>query len=118
MTIDWSIFSALIIAIGSLVTAIATRYQSKDHTNLTAVEMAEKVMKIADVKLNEMIADLTEMRLITKTCQEEIRDLQIQVEHLRKENGNFIKGIELLCHQLKSMGQVPVWCLPRLKEGE
>ena len=118
MTIDWSILSALIIAIGSLITAIATRYQSKDHKNLTAVEMAEKVMKIADVKLNEMIVDLTEMRLVTRTCQEEIRDLQTKVERLSTANRNFRSGIELLCHQLKSMGQVPVWCLPILEESE
>ena len=118
MTIDWSILSALIIAIGSLITAIATRYQSKDHKNLTAVEMAEKVMKIADIKLNEMIVDITEMRLVSKVCKEEIKELQKKVEKLCRENESFQKGIELLCHQLKSIGQMPVWCLPIIKASE
>jgi uncharacterized coiled-coil DUF342 family protein len=112
MTIDWSIFSAVIIAIGSLITALATRYQSKDHKNLTAVEMAEKIIKIADVKLNEMIVTIEQMKVDTQDCRNELKDLRDKVDKLCRDNRDFTNGIKLLCHQLKSMGQNPVWCLP------
>ena len=112
MIIDWSIISAIIISIGSLVTALATRYQSKDHKNLTAVEMAEKVMKIADTKLTEMIETVDDMKKDTEDCRRELIDLRERVDTLCKSNREFIAGIKLLCHQLKSMGQTPVWCMP------
>jgi len=117
MIIDWSILSALIIAIGSLITAIATRYQSKDHKNLTAIEMSEKIMKIADTKLTEMIATVDKMKMDTANCQRELKELREKVDKLCRANRDFTNGIKLLCHQLQSMGQTPVWCLPIL-EGE
>ena len=112
MEIDWSSISAMGIAIGSLITALATRYQSKDHKNLTAVEMAEKIMKIADTKLNEMIETVDKMKEDTVDCRNELDELRHKVDKLCRDNRDFTNGIKLLCHQLKSMGQNPVWYLP------
>jgi uncharacterized coiled-coil DUF342 family protein len=116
MVIDWSVVSAVIISIGSLITALATRYQSKDHKNLTAVEMAERVMGIANTKLTEMIETVDKMKTDTEDCRNELKELRDKVDKLCRDNRDFTAGIKLLCHQLKSMGQNPVWCLPEWEE--
>ena len=116
MTVDWSTLSAMVIAVGSLITALATRYQSKDHKNLTAVEMAEKVMQMADTKLTEMIETVDKMKTDTLDCRNELKELREKVDKLCRDNRDFTNGIKLLCHQLKSMGQSPVWCPPRWEE--
>jgi hypothetical protein len=108
MTIDWGVMGSIIVAVAALITALSSKRKAKVLGEVTAVSITEKVIKLADARLKDMVNQVDLMEEDMKECKSELRLLRIEVAALRKENAVLRDGVDRLCFQLKSMGQTPV----------
>jgi ubiquinone biosynthesis protein UbiJ len=123
MTIDWGVMGSIIVAVAALITALSSKRKAKVLGEVTAVSITEKVIKLADARLQDMVNQMDLVEEDMKECKSELRLLRIEVAALRKENAALRDGVDRLCFQLKSMGQTPVFdplliCGSMLGNGE
>lgn len=115
--IDWGILVPVIISIvGSVAAYLGNRSANKRKDKSAAIQdkkteldITERVVKMADEKLEEMCTEVTYLKKELELYKIKISELERKLASAEKETVAFKDGVNRLCYQLKSMGQTPVW---------
>ena len=115
--IDWGILVPVIISIvGSVAAYLGNRSANKRKDKSAAIldkktelDITERVVKMADEKLEEMCTEVTYLKKELELYKTKISELERKLASAEKETVAFKDGVNRLCYQLKSMGQTPVW---------
>lgn len=109
MNWDYGVISSIIVAVGALITALATKRKAKTQGEALTVSITEKVLKIANAEIEKLTGQVDDMEMEMRECKSELQVLRVEVSALRRENKELKDGIERLCYQIKSRGETPVW---------
>ena len=98
--------ATLIMAAAGLIGSVLAFYKGRNAEKASATKSISEAASI-------LVKDYRD-RLLAVECKLDAQEILIdqqqdEIDRLKKENSEFIRGVQSLCNQIKSLGHKPVW---------